>query len=99
MEATVRGTSVLKRISCLGTVGLGGLVPVQQDQLLYVGYSVEGTHLRESDISRDSVSNGQGHNVSWNQVSCKHVPELAIPQAAWERRWHGDLPPPPFHAF
>lgn len=69
-------------------VGLGGLVPppqAHQDLLLcyYTQATVSsGSHLGESDVSRDPVSHGQGHNVSWNQVSCEHVPEFAISQAA-----------------
>lgn len=68
-------------------------LPVHQGQQA-TGSS--GAHLSESDIGRDPVSHGQGHNVSWNQVSGEHVPELAVSQAVWERRQHGD---PPFHAL
>lgn len=70
--------------------GLMPALPARQDKLLYAGYSVKQAHLGESDVSRDPISHGQGHNVSWNQVSCEHVPEFAVSQAAWKRGQHGD---------
>lgn len=65
-------------------------LPAHQDQPLHVA------HLREADVGRDPVSNGQGHDVSWNQVSGEHVLELAIPQAVWEKQQNGEPHRTPF---
>lgn len=64
--------------------------PDRQDQLSHVA------HLCESDVGRDPVSDGQGHDVSWNQVSGEHVLKFTIPQAVWEKQQNGEPHLTPF---
>lgn len=40
-----------------------------------------GAHLREADVRRDPVTNGEGHDVSGNEVSCEQVLERPLPGA------------------